>query len=555
MNKDLFNNKTDNITVNEAGGRAYNMSAKHALAQYICTSCMNGTYYTTASLQLDTVQELFKQVDDPTFVAKCALYGRKSSYMKDMPALAVAWLASHKVDGQVSSTAKRLVHAIWDEIIDSGNMLRNFVLMTRSGKLGRKCLGSFPKGMVKNWFDKTPAHQIFHQSIGSNPSIKDIIKMSHPSPNTPEKAALFAYFCGADIEEVNGHKMLRHYYCRDGQRHLVRENPFNNLPQVVKDFEAWKSDNNLPMPKVNFRFLDGAGSLSSEQWSEIAEKANWLTTLKNLNTYARHNVFENPEMVSKVADRLRDENEIRQARVFPYQIMMAFLATDRIGIPREINLALQDAMEVATQNVPNYGTQVYVCPDVSGSMLSPITGYMGSATSQVRCLDVASLFASSILRTNPHAEVLPFSHILNDVTLNPRDSVMTNSRILSNLPSGGTDCSIPLRTLNERNATGDLVVYISDYESWIDSQYYGRYQQVHPSMTEEWLCYKKRNPNAKLVCIDLIARTNAQVQEHKDVLQVGGFSDKVFDVISRFLKYGWSSNHWVQEIESIEIPK
>ncbi len=45
-------------TVNEAGGRAYTLDAKHALAQLAATGCFNfnGTYYAQADEQLATLK-------------------------------------------------------------------------------------------------------------------------------------------------------------------------------------------------------------------------------------------------------------------------------------------------------------------------------------------------------------------------------------------------------------------------------------------------------------------------------------------------------------------
>ncbi len=40
---------------NEAGGRAYRFSPKHALAQLASTGCLNGTFYATENQQLDQV--------------------------------------------------------------------------------------------------------------------------------------------------------------------------------------------------------------------------------------------------------------------------------------------------------------------------------------------------------------------------------------------------------------------------------------------------------------------------------------------------------------------
>jgi hypothetical protein len=49
----------------------------------------------------------------------------------------------------------------------------------------------------------------------------------------------------------------------------------------------------------------------------------------NLNTFARHGVFDEPGMTDHVvAARLRDASEIARARVFPYQLLAAYRSAD-----------------------------------------------------------------------------------------------------------------------------------------------------------------------------------------------------------------------------------
>ena len=67
----------------------------------------------------------------------------------------------------------------------------------------------------------------------------------------------------------------------------------------------------------------------------------------------------------------------------------------------------------------------------------------------------------------------PFSDDVVRLRLNGRDSVMTNARKLSSLPAGGTNCSAPLRYLNQLKREGDLIIYVSDNQSWIDSCNHG----------------------------------------------------------------------------------
>jgi 60 kDa SS-A/Ro ribonucleoprotein len=139
------------------------------------------------------------------------------------------------------------------------------------------------------------------------------------------------------------------------------------------------------------------------------------------------------------------------------------------------------------------------------------------------------------------------------VTLNPRDSIITNAKVLASLPAGGTNCSAPLAELNRRKASADLLIYVSDNESWIDTPWYGRFGGNRTATLEQWAIFKARNPRAKLVCIDLQPSGTTQAAEREDVLNIGGFSDHVFELIAEFAAGTLNTNHWVGVIESVSI--
>jgi 60 kDa SS-A/Ro ribonucleoprotein len=160
----------------------------------------------------------------------------------------------------------------------------------------------------------------------------------------------------------------------------------------------------------------------------------------NLNTFARHVAFKEGGVTERVSALLRDRAEIQRARVFPYQLMAAYRNCDE-SVPKEVRNSLQDAMEIALENVPAVMGKVYVCPDVSGSMRSPVTGYRKGASTAVQCVDVAALVAAAILHRNPATEVLPFENDVVPVDLNPRDTVLTNAARLAAIAGGGTNCS------------------------------------------------------------------------------------------------------------------
>ena len=205
-------------------------------------------------------------------------------------------------------------------------------------------------------------------------------------------------------------------------------------------------------------------------------------------------------------------------------------------------------MELAIGNVPSIEGQVYVCPDVSGSMRSPLTGHRKGATTSVRCVDVAALVTAALIRRNPSAEVLPFEQSVVALPLSPRDTVMTNAGRLAAIGGGGTAVSAPLALLNARKASGHLVVVISDYESWIDARV-----AWGTATMREWNVFRARNPEARLVLIDLQPNQTTQAAEREDILNVGGFSDRVFDVVAAFAAGHLSDDRWVGEIESVVL--
>jgi 60 kDa SS-A/Ro ribonucleoprotein len=186
-------------------------------------------------------------------------------------------------------------------------------------------------------------------------------------------------------------------------------------------------------------------------------------------------------------------------------------------------------------------------------MHSSVTGFRKGATSAVRCIDVAALVAAAILRKNPTAEVIPFSDAIVKAELNPRDSVMTNAQKLASLPSGGTNCSAPLVSLNAKQASGDLLIYVSDNESWIDTPIHGRFGGSGTETMKQWNRFKSRNTDAKLVCIDIQPYAHTQAKERADILNVGGFSDQVFTLISEFAGGTLDAEHWVGVIEKVEL--
>ncbi|MEM8625092.1 MAG: RNA-binding protein [Pseudomonadota bacterium] len=500
---------------NAEGAPAYTYAPKHALAQLAMTGTLGQLFYASPEAELATAVRLAEEVE-PEYLAKAAIHARAKGHMKDMPAVLLAVLA--RVDPVLFRRA-------FGKVVDNGKMLRTFVQVMRSGQTGRKSLGSRPKAMVAEWLNEASDWALLQANIGNDPSLADVIRMVHPKPASPEREAHFAWIVGRPCDVTR-------------------------LPKAVQDWLAFKAEGQSggkgEVPDVPFQMLTQL-PLGQRQWTKMAERGSWQMVRQNLNTFQRHGVFERPKIVHQLSAKLRNRAQIAKARVLPYQLMVAAKAASA-DLPAEIRAALHDAMEVAVENVPAFEGSVAVCPDVSGSMTWPVTGWRKGASSAVRFVDVAALVAAAVLRRNPGARVLPFDHEVHTLRLEPRDTVQTNAERLAAIGGGGTDCSAPLRALVGKGRVPDLVILVSDNESWIDAKR-GRGTGV----MRAWVALKRRNPEARLVCIDIAPYGTTQAAERQDVLNVGGFSDAVFEQIAAFAAGRMGPAHWVGEIEKVRL--
>lgn len=502
-------------TTNEAGGSAYMLAPKARLMQYLMTGTLNGTFYASAQDQLDALLDLTTQVD-AEFLARAAIYARQRGHMKDAPALIAAVL---------TQKSPQLAKTVFDRVIDNGRMLRNFVQILRSGKTGRKSLGTAPKRLVQQWLEQAGDAQLLNASVGQQPSLADIIKMVHPKPKDTTRECLYGWLIGKTVD-------------------------ITQLPPIVQEFEQFKRGCG-PLPAVDFRLLTGL-PLSTGQWIDIARHAPWQMTRMNLNTFVRHGVFGCgvdatwPDMAELVAARLRDADLVRRVRAYPYQLLVAY-SHAQDAVPMPVLEALQDALDVSLENVPELEGKTWVMVDVSGSMQSAITGTRSGASSKVQCIDVAALIASALLRKNRNAGVIVFNTAARLVALNPRDSVLTNTQKLGALLGGGTAISSGFDLLNQERAAGDTLIVVSDNQSWADTS------QGATATMKAWELFRQRNPKARMVCIDLQPYASVQAAPRADILHVGGFSDAVFDLLASFASGQMASRFWESEVERITL--
>jgi len=575
-------------TVNAAGGIAYKLSPEEALAQYCATGMFGSTFYASAQDQLSEVVELAKKCD-PRFVAKCAVYSRKHGYMKDMPAVLLATLSVRSqemrvVDGVLQSDhqiACRALRAAFPHVIDNYRMLSNYYQVLKSGALGRKSLGKLPKRLMQQWLLNAHPVTLFNAQFGiPKPGIREIIRYVNPRALSKEQIAMFGYLTGPATREYRPRspESRSRIERRIAASRMTVESQDENsltvdryqpefLPAVFRAYEAFKAAKLAGKPadvsfltdwKVDFRAVDSLG-LTRDEWEAVGRRAGVKMALMNINTFARQGlygddpIFRDTEFAKEIAKKISDPAEILEARLFPHEVFKA----DRYATeaPIRIRGALIQALENSITNVPELSGNTVVCVDVSGSMDERVS--KGSSTR----IEVAAVFAAALFKRNPgKCRILAFNTDSALIHVSTEQSAMHIAGCIIACLGGGTSLSSPICYLNGANPYMKLmtglqnVIMISDNESWADPNVNYGYAGPSTTFAREWSILKSRNPEAKLVMIDLEPKANTQAPSAPDRLNVGGFNDSVFRVVSSFLEpTKRSRSHWVDEIESINL--
>jgi 60 kDa SS-A/Ro ribonucleoprotein len=455
------------------------------------------------------------------FLARLAAFCRHRKGLLEAPALLCAILADREGD---------VFRAAAGHVLDDLEILRRFGYYAKSGLTGRISYGSRLKKFFQRWIDAAPESDLFLGSGGRNPSIADLIRLSHPRPKTARREAFYAYLLG-----------------RRARPEL--------LPQLVRQYEAFQNAPDGHPPELPVSLLLKADP-GRRELCEIAFRAGWRDSLSYLNTFARAGVFDYGDLSFTIAERLRDPAELRDNNATP-ELLFAVLGWADPRVPEPIQQALEAALDQTLHRVTLPRDQkVAVSVDVSGSMHCPCRfrpgGFTnGAAQGSVKLLDLAALFAGGLLQNSPQSLLLGFDE--NAWVRRCQDrgtSLLKEIAHTSGIGGSKSDCAAPLRLLNERQETRDLVVIISDNQTWADLR-----QGTQSSIRRQWDLFREGNPGARLVCLDLQPEVPVPWPNRPDVLCLSARCERVFPVITEFAAGGVTTPEQVDEVNRLsEVP-
>ncbi len=457
-------------TVNKSGHVAYSMNVRDKLTHMVLT-----TMFGEPKFYGDNSNELVQlaKIVDPVFLANLAVYARREMNMRSVSHVLTAVLAN-RVDG------KPFVRAVCNDVIVRADDMTE-IMSCYIGMFGKPIPNALKKGLADKILDFNEYALAKYKGSNKDLKMRDLFRIVHPKAKSAEQNDLFGRVMNDSLETP----------------------------------VTWETE-----LSVN-RF----GESKKKLWENLIENDHlgYMAMLRNLRNIYSAGVSK--KHLDMVHTKLSDREEVLRSKQLPFRFYSAYNLLQREGLLTSARIdVLETALEHSISNLEQIKGKTLLAIDVSGSMQSTI-----SFRSEVRCSQIATLFASMANQLCEEAVVVSFDTRLNTLAMSTRGGIISNAEKIK-VNGGGTNLKLPLEyLLQNKDMTFDRMIMFSDNE--INS---GPYRSRSYASTCQPLAdkyRKERNEDFWVHAVDLQGYGTQQFMGSKTNL-IAGWSEKVLEFIN-----------------------
>jgi len=461
-----------NATTNYEGGLAFLTDPETELYLRSCVTLFEPKYYTGSGQQLQEMKALIHKCD-PEFVLKLAYYIRTKMYIRSAPIVLLAEASTMYFENP--DEEKSMVREYTPRIIQRADEITELVAYWIN-EIGEGSKKNFPNALKKGISDamnKFDAYAYGKYNRKTAVTLKDVIQIVHPKPNTKEQSELYRKILDGELESP----------------------------------DTWEV-------KIS---TEGA---SADTWNEISTKMGIMALIRNIRNFEKH---EATQAIERVKEVLRNEEQVRNSKQLPFRWFSASKHT-RDVVVRDL---LYQAMETSVQDLERLPGKTAILVDNSGSMHMSL-----SQRSMVRYIDACGILSAIAHQICDESMVIPFGTEARQIFLSAHDSILTKANQLINTNVGhATFAYRAFEVINNSNFVPDRVILLSDMQCYEETGW-----GITVSVAEMWEKMRRENPNAMLYSIDMAGYGTSQVRQNEGAVLLSGWSDRVFEFVSRFEK-------------------
>ena len=517
----------ENQVVNNAGGFVFKVDDWNRLNRFLILGSDKNSYYSSSGKltreNARVVENLLKS-DGKKVVDKIVEISQSGRAAKNDPAIFALALAASCDDDE---TRKYALDNL-DKVCRIGTFL--FTFATYVDDL--RGWGSGLQKAISRWYNEMSVDRLSVQVCkyvsrrveGEKPwSHRDLLRKAHTVPVDEDHNKVYQYvtqgresFTDEEWNSLSDTDMKYIYY------HEAAKNADSagELSELI-------SEHGLFHESVPSDFKN-----EPEVQKALLPHMPVTATMRSLGSLTKSGVLSSMSDASKVViDKLSDEQNIKKARLHPLNILNAlrtygsgtgFRGSSSWTPVQSVVDVLEDAFYKSFENVDPTGERMYIGLDVSGSMSC---SYGQILTPR----EISAAFAMVFARTEKQYVMKGFSNSMRKIDITAKDSLNSVISKISNLPFGGTDCSLPMRDALKNKIPVDTFLVITDNETWSGS--------MHPYEALKKYRKEMNIPDAKLVVL-ATEPTEFSIADPDDagMLDIAGFDSAVPQIVSEFIK-------------------
>lgn len=512
--------RTD-MVVNSAGGYVWRVDEWDFLVRFLVLGTEGGTYYATEReltlAAIEHVRGLIAQ-DGVRVVAEVVAVSTGNRAPRVSPAIFTLAACSVLGDEPTKAAANAALH----QVCRTGSHLLEWAGAVRALS-GKPPSGGGQRRALGRWYnDQEPdrlAYQLVKYGQRGGWSQRDLLRLAHPKPRTPQHARALAWATGKPLVSAEGDLLDAVVELRSLEVSAA------NLPRVVD----LVSSRRIPREAVPSRWL-----AERDVWLALLVDMPLGATVRNLGKLSSLGLLAPLSGTEGlVAGRLRNADRVRGARLHPATLLNArqVYASGR-GLrgsltwqPSQVVLgALDDAFWLAVGQVVPTGKRVYLAIDGSGSMCWDTARCAGMEG--LRPVEGAAAMALVVAHSEERCYLAGFDDGLKPLSVTRRSTV---SEVVAQLGyGGGTDASVPFRNASAQGLEVDAFVVFTDNETWSGPR--------HPMVALREYRDRSGIP-AKLVVCSMVGNDHTFADPHDGgAMDVVGFDAAAPTVIADFVR-------------------
>ena len=500
------------------------------------------TFYENGKMRDDRFTSLVEKlaVADPTWTAGFLKWLRTDAYIRTASLIG----AAHFVHARLKSAAAVKEDAILAEAFSMTGLNRYVVdqVMQRADEPGEfysywhSKFGKLPKPAKRGLGDA--ANRLFNEysamKYGTDShavGFADILNLTHAKPvyvpwrdtsdfeneagfiahQTVLKTALFKYI----VDKRYGNEVDTSNLPMIAANIQLRSDAVTN-PKVLLDAKRVKD---AGMTWEDVLSLAGSKVAKDLLWEAIIPSMGIMALIRNLRNFEEAGICKDAR--NYVIAKLTDPDVIAKSMQFPYRFLSAYNNTSSLAY----KAALEEAVSLSVQNIPELDGGTLVLVDVSGSMTNKM-----SSKSTMNMKEVGSLFGAALALKNPGRVTLGvFADTSKVVDYKKGESLLPLAARMRNISvGGGTNTTGAVQALYNKSVHKRVIIITDEQANYSGAYNRWSYYYSNSSVKLSELC----TPNTWMYSFNLAGYEASQMETGKDRrYQLGGLTDATFKMI------------------------